>query len=57
MRGAWEDDQTFVLEYAWIANIDTYTVRLSFEDDSLLFEATESSIEATVSIAGTAVEH
>jgi hypothetical protein len=56
MRGAWQNDQTFLTEYEWIANIDGYAVRLRFEGESLLFEATESSVEATVQIAGTTVE-
>jgi hypothetical protein len=41
VRGFWENDRTFVLEYDEIANTNTYRLRLSFDQDQVSVHATE----------------
>ena len=41
LRGNWEDDHTFVLEYDEIANLNSYRLRLSFADKTVSIQAKE----------------
>ena len=41
LRGNWEDDHTFVLEYDEIANLNSYRFRLSFTDKTVSAQAKE----------------
>ena len=41
VRGFWENDQTFVIEYDEIANTNTYRLRLSIDQDQVSVQATE----------------
>ncbi len=41
LRGTWEDEQTFVLEYDEIANLNSYKMRLSFTATSVSVQAKE----------------
>ena len=41
LRGNWEDDHTFVLEYDEIANLNSYRLRLSFGDKTVSIQAKE----------------
>ena len=41
LRGNWEDDHTFVLEYDEIANLNSYRFRLSFADKTVSIQAKE----------------
>ena len=41
LRGNWEDDHTFVLEYDEIANLNSYRLRLSFTENSVSVQAKE----------------
>lgn len=35
LRGQWEDDRTFVLEYDEVANLNSYRLRMSFTENSV----------------------
>ena len=41
LRGTWEDEHTFVLEYDEIANLNSYRLRLSFTENGVQVEAKE----------------
>jgi CubicO group peptidase (beta-lactamase class C family) len=41
VRGFWENDRTFMLEYDEIANTNTYRLRLSIDQDQVSVHATE----------------
>jgi len=41
LKGAWEDERTFVLEYNEIANTNTYRLRLSFDGNRVSVQAKE----------------
>ena len=41
VRGNWEDDHTFVLEYDEVANLNSYKMRLSFTENSVSIQAKE----------------
>jgi hypothetical protein len=41
LRGNWEDDHTFVLEYDEIANLNNYRLRLSFTEKTVSVQAKE----------------
>lgn len=41
LRGSWEDDHTFVLEYDEIANLNSYRYRLSFTDKTVSVQGKE----------------
>jgi hypothetical protein len=41
LRGNWEDDHTFVLEYDEIANLNSYRLRLSFTEKTVSVQAKE----------------
>jgi len=41
VRGFWENEQTFVIEYDEIANTNTYRLRLSIDQDQVSVQATE----------------
>lgn len=41
VRGKWEDDHTFVLEYDEVANLNSYTLRLSFTENTMSVQAKE----------------
>ncbi len=41
LRGAWEDERTFVLEYDEVANLNSYQLRMSFTDTDVNVQAKE----------------
>jgi CubicO group peptidase (beta-lactamase class C family) len=55
MRGSWEDDQTFMLDYDAIANREAYTLRMRFDGDSVTIEAKERTHEAVLEFEGQVV--
>lgn len=54
LRGAWADDQTFVLEYAGIAHNDHFTFRLRFEGDRAVMEGQETAHDLGMKFEGRA---
>jgi CubicO group peptidase (beta-lactamase class C family) len=52
LRGQWESNEVFVLEYNSVANIDTYILRLRFKDSDLTIEAEEVSRGAKLVLQG-----
>ena len=41
LRGRWEDERTFVLEYDEVANLNSYQLRMSFTDTAVSVQAKE----------------
>ena len=41
VRGNWEDDHTFVLEYDEVANLNSYKLRLSFTENTVSIQSKE----------------
>ncbi len=41
LKGAWEDERTFVLEYDEVANTNTYRLRLTFDGNRISVQAKE----------------
>jgi CubicO group peptidase (beta-lactamase class C family) len=54
LRGHWEDDETFLLEYDNIANNDHVFLRLHFAEDSVTVEAQETAHEGGTRVEGKA---
>ena len=52
LRGHWDNDETFVLEYDAIANNDHGTLRMHFEDDHVVVESLETAHEVGVTVEG-----
>ena len=57
-RGAWTDEEIFVIEYTTIANDDAYLLRLRLEKDATVTLALmDRTRGATVQVAGGAINH
>jgi CubicO group peptidase (beta-lactamase class C family) len=52
LRGSWIDEQTFLLEYDQIANLDAYNILLKFDGDRLTLVAKERSHSASIQVEG-----
>jgi len=52
LRGSWIDEQTFLLEYDQIANLDAYNILLRFDGDRLTLSAKERSHDASIQVEG-----
>jgi CubicO group peptidase (beta-lactamase class C family) len=55
VRGTWEDDHTFVLEYDEIANTNSYRLRLSFTESGVSVQARERTGLFDEKFEGTAI--
>jgi len=55
-RGYWADDHTFVAEYNRIANLDHYTLTMTFEGDGVQLEVSERVYGVGFSLDGAAQE-
>jgi CubicO group peptidase (beta-lactamase class C family) len=52
LRGQWLDEQTFLLDYDQIANLDAYVLVMTFEDDRVSLVGKERTHEASIEIEG-----
>jgi CubicO group peptidase (beta-lactamase class C family) len=52
LRGQWLDEQTFLLEYDQIANLDAYILVMDFDGDRVILVAKERTHEASIEIEG-----
>jgi CubicO group peptidase (beta-lactamase class C family) len=52
-RGQWEDDQTFVVDYSTLPNVEHFTLRFTFQDERVALRIDERVYATSTTLEGT----